>query len=355
MAPSRDILLVYGRPASFIDLDRDLLARLGRVQEWSPRRGAGGIPALARRLLSLPLRVARCNVVYAWFASWQTLGPLLLARALRRPSVLVIGGFDVANRPEIGYGAQRGGARRAIARLAIACAGRLITNSHASAREIDANLGVGAPRLSVVHHGVPDPYPDLPDPRRERRVVTVGVVNTVNLVRKGYREFVAAAAEVPDAEFALVGRWDDDAAQALQRSAPANVTLTGELSEEDLRRCLAEASVYVQASRHEGFGMAMAEAMLAGAIPVITRVEALEEVAGDCAIRADSTPASLAAAIRGALDAPNAARTRARQRIRDQFPLAKRGAAIAGILDDIAPITISGTEGPQDAFPQPSA
>ena len=157
----------------------------------------------------IPLQVAK--KFGAWHADVEFGG---LTRSVGRSEWLygIVGGFDVANRPEIGYGAQRGGPRRAIARLAIACAGRLITNSHASAREIDANLGVGAPRLSVVHHGVPDPYPDLPDPRRERRVVTVGVVNTVNLVRKGYREFVAAAAEVPDAEFTrrLEGRLGRD-------------------------------------------------------------------------------------------------------------------------------------------------
>jgi glycosyltransferase involved in cell wall biosynthesis len=353
--PPRDILLAYGRSASFIELDRDLLARLGRVQEWSPTPPATGIPAFLRSLLSLPGLVLRCDVVFAWFASWQTLGPLLLARILRRPSVLVIGGFDVANRPDIGYGAQRRGPRRVIARLAIACARRLITNSYASAREIQANLGVGPPRLRVVHHGVPDPYSDLPDPTRERRVVTVGVVDAVNVLRKGYREFVAAAAQVPDARFALVGRWDDDSARALAQTAPVNLTLTGELSEEDLRRCLGKASVYVQPSRHEGFGMAMAEAMLAGAIPVITRAPALEEVAGDCAIYVDADPSSLAAGIRTALESPATQRARVRQRILDQFPLAKRGAAIASILDDISSITIRGTEGPQDAFPQPTS
>jgi glycosyltransferase involved in cell wall biosynthesis len=335
--PPRDILLVYGRPSSFIDLDRDLLGRLGRVRSWSPGEVVGRGVALMRLMLKLPLLVFRCDVVYGWFASWQTLGPLLLARVMRRPTVLVIGGVDVANLPDIGYGAQRGGPRKALAQLAIACADRLITNSHASAREIAATLGIGPPRLTVIHHGVPDPHRDLPDPRREPRVVTVGVVEAVNVLRKGHRDFVIAAAQVPEAEFTLIGRWDDDAAAGLLRMASSNVTLTGQLSEEDLRQALAHASVYVQASRHEGFGMAVAEAMLAGAVPVLTRLGALEEVAGDCAIYVDATTTSLVAGIRAALESSDAMRSRARQRIRELFPLAKRGAAIQGILDDIAP------------------
>ena len=165
--------------------------------------------------------------------------------------------------------------------------------------------------------------------------MTVGVVNTVNLVRKGYREFVAAAAEVPDAEFALVGRWDDDAAQALQRSAPANVTLTGELTEEDLRRCLAEASVYVQASRHEGFGVSVAEAMLAGCVPVVTRAGALPEVVGACGVLVDvpAEPRALASAIREALEREPSAGAAARERVLHEFSLDARAGALNGLID----------------------
>ena len=52
--------------------------------------------------------------------------------------------------------------------------------------------------------------------------------------------------------------------------APPNVTLTGWVEEDELDALYRRAAVYVQASRHEGFGLSVAEAMLAGDIPVVT-------------------------------------------------------------------------------------
>ena len=64
--------------------------------------------------------------------------------------------------------------------------------------------------------------------------------------------------------FLFVGRWHDDAIEELRAIARDNVTFTGWLSDAELHAVYRRAAVYVQASRHEGFGMAIAEAMLAG-------------------------------------------------------------------------------------------
>ena len=55
--------------------------------------------------------VLRADVVFGWFASWHTFFPITLAWLLRKPSVMIIGGFDTANMPDIGYGYQQGGLR----------------------------------------------------------------------------------------------------------------------------------------------------------------------------------------------------------------------------------------------------
>jgi len=59
------------------------------------------------------------------------------------------------------------------------------------------------------------------------------------------------------------------------------------------------AAVYVQASRHEGFGLAVAEAMLAGCVPVVMDVTAMPEVVGDAGVLIDSQdPGAVAEGVR---------------------------------------------------------
>ena len=82
------------------------------------------------------------------------------------------------------------------------------------------------------------------------------------------------------------------------------------------------ASVYVQASRHEGFGLAVAEAMLAGCVPVVMNVTAMPEVVGDAGVLIDSQrPEDVAAGVRRALELGPEAGARARERILTAFPM----------------------------------
>ena len=115
---------------------------------------------------------------------------------------------------------------------------------------------------------------------------------------------MAAAADLPEVRFVFVGRWHDDAIEELRALAGDNVEFTGWLSDDDLHAMYGRASVYVQASRHEGFGLAVAEAMLAGCVPVVMNVTAMPEVVGDAGVLIeDQRPEDVAAGIRRALDA----------------------------------------------------
>ena len=114
--------------------------------------------------------------------------------------------------------------------------------------------------------------------------LTVGAVYDVNLLRKGHGPFCEAAATMPDVEWVLAGAWWDDTGSELQAKAPGESAVTGYLSDDDLDALFRRAGVYVQASLHEGFGMSLAEAMLAGAVPVVTAAGALPEVVGDTGV-----------------------------------------------------------------------
>ncbi len=339
------ILFVHGRKASFIDLDRRLLAERWAVEEWYQ---PGPLPSL--RGLVRALR--RSDLVFGWWAHWHSFWAITLGRLLRKPSALVVGGFDTASLPEIGYGFQRGGVRKWASRWVMREATCLMTNSHYTRGEIERNVGIRAKRVAVVHHGVPDIFGSMPQEEREPSVVTVGIIDRFNLHRKGLRPFVETAALLPELSFVLVGRFEDDAIDELRARAAPNVTFTGSLPEDSLADRLRRAVVYLQPSLHEGFGVAVAEAMLAGCVPVVTAAGALPEVVGDAGIVVPSpAPAELAAAVRRALELGDDAPRRARERVLTHFPVELRREGLRAVVE----AALAGGAAPSSAVPPGAA
>ena len=321
------LLYVHSRKASFVAIDRDILAERYEVEDlYQP----GRVPNPLRVLRG----VLRADVVFGWFASWHTFFPITLAWLLRKPSVLIIGGFDTADMPDIGYGYQQGGLRRWASRWIMRRAGRLITNSSYSLTEIERNTPIPPDRVTVVHHGVPDPF-ERAGAHKERLALTVGAIDRGTLIQKGQLPFVQAARDLPDVRFTFAGKWLDGSVERLRARAGDNVHFTGWLSDEDLYSAYGRAAVYVQASRHEGFGLAVAEAMLAGCVPVVVNVTAMPEVVGDAGVLIDSQePQVVADGVRRALDlGPDAAR-RARERILTAFPMERRRDGILRVVED---------------------
>jgi glycosyltransferase involved in cell wall biosynthesis len=321
------VLYVHSRKASFVAIDREILAERFEIEDlYQPGRVPNPVKVVRG--------VLRADLVFGWFASWHTFLPITLAWLLRKPSVLVIGGFDTANMPDIGYGHQRGGLRRHASRWIFRRATRLITNSSYSLTEIERNTPIPPARVTVVHHGVPDPFGREPGPK-ERAALTVGAIDRTTLVQKGQLPFVQAAGELPDVRFVFAGKWLDDAVDELRAIAPPNLELTGWLSDEELHDAYRRASVYVQASRHEGFGLAVAEAMLAGCVPVVMGVTAMPEVVGDAGVLIESQePAAVAGGVRRALAMGPEAAAAARARILTAFPMESRRDGILRVVGE---------------------
>ncbi|HVL95165.1 MAG TPA: glycosyltransferase family 4 protein [Solirubrobacteraceae bacterium] len=318
------LLFVYGRGSRFVDIDRDALATAGHEIV-----DLGGRPH-PRALVE----AARADAVVCWFAGWHSVLPVTAAWLLRKPSVVITGGYDVAAVPDAGYGMQLRPVARRASRWALRRATRLMANSQSGAREARAVAGPRA-AIDVVHHGVPDLAGTVDVDAPRAGALTVGVVDGPNLARKGLEPFVRAAALLPDVPFTLAGRVDDAAAaERLRAAAAPNVRLAGFLSDDELGQAYAGAAVYVQASRHEGFGMAVAEAMLAGCVPVVTDSGALPEVVGDAGVViAEASPEAVADGVRRALALGPDARRRARERVLGRFTLEQRAAGLLATLD----------------------
>jgi glycosyltransferase involved in cell wall biosynthesis len=323
----RRVLYVHNSKASFVQIDREILAERFEIEDlYQPGRWPNPL-AVVRGVL-------RADLVFGWFASWHTFFPITLAWLLRKPSVMIVGGFDTANMPDIGYGYQQGGLRRTASRWIMRRARRLATNSEYSLSELEQNAEIPRERVTVIHHGVPDPFGEEPG-AKEREALTVGAIRHTTLVQKGQLPFVEAARQLPDVRFTFAGKWLDESVEELRARAGDNVRFTGWLSDEDLHAAYRRAAVYVQASRHEGFGLAVAEAMLAGCVPVVMNVTAMPEVVGDAGVFVESQdPDDVAGGVRRALElGPDAARC-ARERILTAYPMERRRDGILQVVQD---------------------
>jgi glycosyltransferase involved in cell wall biosynthesis len=321
----KKLLFVKSRKASFIELDQHLLAERYEVTEiYQPGHYANPLNTLRA--------VRGTDVVVGWWASWHTFLPFTIAWLLRKPSLLIVGGFDTAAEPEYGYGFQLGGPRKYLSRFTMRRARTLMTNSEYSRREVERNCGIPADRVTVVYHGVPDAAP--PAVEKQPLAITAGIVDTTNLDRKGLRPFAEAAALLPEIEFVLAGRLADAAGEQLAANAPANLKITGWLEDDELQDLYARAAVYVQPSKHEGFGVSVAEAMLARCVPLVTSAGALPEVVGDTGVMlSDPRPQTIAAGIREALTlAPGDA---ARTRVLERFSVEQRRQGLHALIESM--------------------
>ncbi len=317
------LLIVHRGLATFVQQDIEIAARLFDVDVLLARTRWDPAP------WTLFLAVARADVVLCWFASWHAVLPLLLARVLRRPGVVIVGGYDVAAMPEISYGLQRGGVPQALSRLAMRSAVKVVPFSAAALRETRDNARVPERTITLIPLGIADAGPVPKGPRDI--VLTVARIDAENLARKGLLD-VARTARLLPCETVIVGEIaDEQAAQTLREAAGPMLRLVGRLTPAELLSFQARAVAYLQLSRHEGFGLALAEAMRAGCVPVVSRAGSLPELVGDTGEYV-ATPQEAAAAVKRAANATYEQRVAIARHIRTAFPLERRAERLSDLL-----------------------
>jgi glycosyltransferase involved in cell wall biosynthesis len=163
------------------------------------------------------------------------------------------------------------------ARDAAAAADLIVTVSAFTASQVEEYLGVPAERIRVIHHGViPRSIPNL---AREKVVLCVGAIQK----RKNQALLIRAFRAMPEDWTLVLAGSQGYASEVALGGAGDRVVITGYLTEEELARWYARASIFAFPSLDEGFGMPILEAMAAG-VPVIAgNRSALPEVCGDAA------------------------------------------------------------------------
>ena len=282
-------------------------------------------PCYLARLFNAVRLVDLC---YIWFGGWHAYWGTLFCRLLGKKSVLIPGGFDVADIPSIRYGYKYASGWKGRFHFAVKYADIVIPVSEYCRLSLEREFRrYDAP---VIYNGV-----DIARYRaaqiKKPLVLTVAFLNEKNIRIKGLEQFIAAARLCPDLNFVLAGDGPEVIRARLRNAAPSNLQI---VKGEEIVSLYARAKIYVQASIIESFGMSLAEAMLCECIPVVTDRGAIPEVAGQNAIYVEYADVrDLVRGIKKALDMRDG--TVYRERVIQRFSLEKRKRKIMGLLDEM--------------------
>jgi glycosyltransferase involved in cell wall biosynthesis len=327
MAKEIKIGFVYWRNlAPFMKKDLNMLQRHFTVV---PLRYSGkrDIPSLVGGVMSVDL-------IFSWFADDHSAIAVFAAKLFKKKTIVVVGGVDAACVPEINFGNFLHPLRKHYTKFVVKFADKILTVDESLKIDLMRNTGLRCENVETVHTSYNSDYWKPEGKKDDKLVITVSTVSQVAVKRKGLDTFVLAAHQLPDIKFVLIGKWLDNSINYLKRIAPPNVEFTGYVSDRTLKKYYQKAKVYAQLSRYEGLPNALCEAMLCECIPVATEVCGIPTAVGTAGFYVPyGDPDATASVIRSALKSEIG--SRARERIKQKFPIEKREYEILRIISSI--------------------
>jgi glycosyltransferase involved in cell wall biosynthesis len=279
MKKDKKILLLSAADRRFVDKDEQILEEKydvtrKNVYEYDFRRNP-------LKLLYLFLDVWTHDLIFGWFIHPITSVATIIGAIAGTPCILVAGGYDVAKVPEINYGQALNSKINILTRLAMNMSETVIAvsdNTKAEAQHICPKKDI-----KTIYVGAIDTEKFNSDNnKKENLIITTGSITQSTLYRKGLLPFAQTSAIDDDNEYIIIGKKiDQTAVDRLRNAGGENLTITGYVSDNRLLHYYKEANIYVQVSKHEGFGVALAEAMSCRCTPVVSRNGALPEVVGN--------------------------------------------------------------------------
>ena len=321
-------------------IETDVTA-LSREHEVHPI-ALGKLPVLVGRIHKMVAAIVTSDACIFWFAEFPALLGECVALLLQKTSLVIVGGFEIIDEPNWSYGGRRGLIRRLITFLTLRLARQIVTVSPAQTTELLLIYPWAKPEL--IPNGVDTKFFDMSVGAKQPNSVISVVYQGSNISLKGVDRLLETAKRLPAVEFAVVGIARKNLDEA-KFPVPANVRIVPPVDRLVLREMYQRSWVVCQLSRRESFGLALAEGMACGCVPIATAVGIWPEMTRGLGRLVSGDDASeTAEAIRWALGQQNA--HLARRRILGQFTIERRSAHLVSAL--------SGTPERQRLLPEAS-
>jgi len=278
----QNILYIISGETGYKKTDEIIFRSLGNVRKLNYKSNWNYIdPKLLFNLIW-------CNTIVIWFASFHALPVTLFNYLFNKRLITIAGGFDVANVPNINYGAMRGKSRAKLGKWLLSRAHSVIAVSKSNRQEIIENGNVVSKKISLIYNAIPETI-ITHIIEKKNQVLTIGEINEETYLRKGLDRFIEIAKKMPTTQFIHIGKWTDkkgnpsrEIIDYVKSISPSNIEYIGFVKKKILEKHYEESKIYLQLSRHEAFGVSVIEAMKYNCIPIVTNAFALPEVVGKC-------------------------------------------------------------------------
>ena len=273
------------------------------------------------------------DLTLSQFADTHAFLAVLFSKIFRKKSIVIVGGYEVAKVPEIGYGAMLNPIYAFVIKFVLKFSDKVLTTADSLKDDAMANGRVGGENIKTV----PECYDSsfwIPCEKKENLVMTIAYLRDSVIKRKGIETFVMAAEYLPEVKFVVAGPQVDGSINHLKSIAPPNVEFPGFISGGELPRWYSRAKVYCQLSRYEGLPNALCEAMLCECVPIGTEYCGIPVAIGDTGFYVPyGDVEATAEAIKKALKSNKG--KEARERIKRMFPLERREGELVAEINEL--------------------
>lgn len=271
----KKILFVKRGFTRFEDNDFNLLSKNFNVKLYEP--GFNNIYKVFFELLKV-------DVLYYWFPNDYKFIISLIAKILNKKIIIVGGGqmstADTKKNRKFAR-VQYRFLHRILGILSLKIADKIITVSN---YEFNGILRYASKnKMELIYNSIQTKLFNNKNKikRDQKLIITISGLKNTHYHRKGLDIFVNLSKEMPDYKFVLIGKdCNDGTYEIIKNQVKDNFIITGAVSDDELVNWMFKTSIYCQFSRQEGFGVALAESMACGCIPVVSQFGAIPEVAG---------------------------------------------------------------------------
>ena len=227
--------------------------------------------------------IINCDLLYYWFPNDYKFIFTLLAKILNKKVFIIAGGqMSLADTRK-----SRAFAKVKYRPLHIICgilclklANKVVAVSKYEREGLSRYLS--SSKITVIYNSINQNYSYNKEIKRDSNlIITISAIINTHYYRKGLDVFVNLSKKMPDYTFVLIGKdCRDGTFEMIKNNSNKNLILTDSVSDNELKNWISRAKIYCQFSRQEGFGVALAEAIGAGCLPIISKFGAIPEVVG---------------------------------------------------------------------------